>query len=220
MAITHPYATSQRGLRETISHLRTSFPPTVTPDTLKALGFAPNNEGTVIKVLKFLNVIDKDGRKNSSAANVFLLSDTEFQKEFGALVEGTYVALFELHSENAWQLPQDQLIVFFRRSDDTTAKVGKLQAQTFSQLAEVAGQRPATPSSSRQTSSGQTSARSPRRHTTGKRKEMQAEAANPTMPVKPHMGLTVRIEMNLPAGGSQETYDRIFKSIREHFLDG
>lgn len=34
------------------------------------------------------------------------------------------------------------------------------------------------------------------------------------------MALTVRVEINLPAGGDQETYDRIFKSIRENLLNG
>ena len=32
-------------------------------------------------------------------------------------------------------------------------------------------------------------------------------------------GLTVRIEINLPASGDQETYDRIFKSIRDNLLN-
>jgi hypothetical protein len=35
-----------------------------------------------------------------------------------------------------------------------------------------------------------------------------------------NVGLTVRIEINLPADGDQDTYDRIFKSIRENLLNG
>jgi hypothetical protein len=34
------------------------------------------------------------------------------------------------------------------------------------------------------------------------------------------VGLTVRIEVNLPAAADQETYDRIFRSIRENLLNG
>jgi hypothetical protein len=34
------------------------------------------------------------------------------------------------------------------------------------------------------------------------------------------IGLTVRIEINLPADGDQETYDRIFRSIKENLLNG
>lgn len=33
------------------------------------------------------------------------------------------------------------------------------------------------------------------------------------------MALTVRIEINLPENGSQETYDNIFKSIRANLID-
>jgi hypothetical protein len=33
-------------------------------------------------------------------------------------------------------------------------------------------------------------------------------------------GLTVRIEVNLPAEGEQQTYDRIFRSIRKNLIDG
>jgi hypothetical protein len=31
-------------------------------------------------------------------------------------------------------------------------------------------------------------------------------------------GLTVRVEVNLPAGGDQETYDKIFRSIRQNLF--
>lgn len=34
------------------------------------------------------------------------------------------------------------------------------------------------------------------------------------------VGLTVRIEINLPPGGDQATYGAIFKSIRENLLNG
>lgn len=36
----------------------------------------------------------------------------------------------------------------------------------------------------------------------------------------PGLGLTVRVEINLPADGTKETYDNIFKSIKENLLGG
>ena len=36
---------------------------------------------------------------------------------------------------------------------------------------------------------------------------------------KRDMGLTVRIEINLPPAADKETYDHIFKSIRENLID-
>lgn len=44
-------------------------------------------------------------------------------------------------------------------------------------------------------------------------------AKPPPAPNEPHVGLTVRIEINLPADGDQETYDRIFRSIRENLIN-
>jgi hypothetical protein len=35
-----------------------------------------------------------------------------------------------------------------------------------------------------------------------------------------NFGLTVRVEINLPSDGDQETYDRIFRSIKENLLNG
>ncbi len=33
-------------------------------------------------------------------------------------------------------------------------------------------------------------------------------------------GLTVRIEINLPADASQDAYDKIFQSVRKNLIDG
>lgn len=46
------------------------------------------------------------------------------------------------------------------------------------------------------------------------------EAANTGGNGADAVGLTVRIEVNLPASGDQATYDRIFRSIRENLING
>ena len=44
---------------------------------------------------------------------------------------------------------------------------------------------------------------------------------SPTKPIEGNgFGLTVRVEINLPADGTKETYDNIFKSIKENLLGG
>ena len=47
-----------------------------------------------------------------------------------------------------------------------------------------------------------------------------ATAQLPINPAGSNFGLTVRVEINLPADGTKETYDNIFKSIRENLLNG
>ncbi len=217
MATRHPYVISNAALSSTVTHLRNSFPDTVTSVTLKKLGFAPGSESRVINMLNFLGIIDDDGKGIEVAKETFLLDDAAFQQGFRAFVRSSYAGLFDLHKDGAWQLQRDRLIQFFRTNDKTTAIVGQRQARTFSVLCQISGY-------------GEPKTRPPRRakatavkaHVANNAKEAAAALASPTEtpPVMPQVGLTVRIELNLPADGSQETYDRIFKSIRENLLDG
>ena len=143
--------------------------------------------------------------------------DAEFQQQFGKLVLSSYTALFELYGEGAWEQPPDKLIQFFRTTDKTTANVGQRQAKTFMQLSRLAGHGPTT---SREPKKAPRTAPSKERKTNRAVTAATSESASTPEKAKPQVGLTVRIEINLPADGSEETYDRIFKSIRESFLDG
>lgn len=228
MADKHPYTPTQSYLTQIISQLRKSFPPTIKADTLKKLGFAPKNESYVLNILRFLGIIDQDGNKTELASKVFSLhEDAAFSTAFGKLVSKAYSDLFGLHGDDAWSLAPDGLITFFRTSDQTSDVVGKLQATTFQSLAMLSGRREAPEqkiSTPRPVSS------------TTKKKPITLKTSPTAQPlstaesVAPHVeqidigkrdvGLTVRIEINLPADGDQETYDRIFRSIRENLLNG
>ena len=220
MATKHPYVTAIGWLDKTIAHLRSSFPPIVDSGVLKKLGFAPNNERNVINVLRFLKVIDADGAGSDAAKATFLQhDDAAFQQQFGEIVQSSYAALFDRHGDGAWEQTLDSLIQFFRITDSTTGVVGRLQARTFMQLSQLAGHRAPTSRTRKDTPGGR-----PSKESKTKAQKVATVAAprsaSPPERVKPQVGLTVRIEINLPADGSQETYDRIFKSIREHFIDG
>ena len=218
MATRHPYVSAIGGLDRTITHLRSSFPQIVDSAALKKLGFAPNNESYVINVLRFLNIIDADGGGTDVAKEAFLHhDDTEFQQQFSKLVLSSYTALFDLHGDSAWGQSLDSLIQFFRTTDATSAVVGRRQAATFLHLSQLAGHGTPIDRKPKRTPSATSSKerRTKRAVTTS-----ASVSAPPPERAKPQMGLTVRIEINLPADGSQETYDRIFMSIRENFLNG
>lgn len=220
MAIKHPYVVSNKGLEGTIGQLRRSFPRAVTAATLQQLGFAPKSERLVIGVLKFLGVIDNLGSVTDAARATFLeTEDAAFQSGFRALVQSSYSDLFELHGEDTWQLPRERLIQFFRSNDGASVITSERQAKTFSLLCQLSGFRPSTETKRPRT--GATAAKT----SPVKAKRVSAKPTPPavtttTSTASPPVGLTVRIELNLPADGSRETYDHIFKSIRENFLDG
>lgn len=207
MAVKHPYVTAKGYLIQTIEHFRKMFPSTVTADTLRKLGIAPKNESYVLNTLHFLRLIDQEGNK-TELAKVFLVDDSAFSQEFGKLVRDAYSDLFELHGDDAWGLDRDGLISFFRSSDETSSSVGALQARTFQTLADFSGH-----------------GEMPEQEPTKKKRAKPTpppvgERISPRPDKAESFGLTVRIEINLPADGDQKTYDRIFRSIRENLLNG
>lgn len=225
MADKHPYVTAPGYLVQVLNHLKKSFPQNVTAETLKKLGYAPNNESYVLNTLRYLGLIDQDGNKTPDATKIFSLQDNEtFSNEFGKKVSEAYKDLFNLFGDNTWNIDSSKLITFFMSSDDSTERVGKLKASTFRILASFAGYGETKEKPSTKQISTRTKAKKPR----DKAINLQEKAIEKNTEVvldeesikKRDIGLSVRIEINLPADGTQETYDRIFKSIRENLLNG
>ena len=216
----HPYA-SPGAIAAAINHFRKSFPGTISADTLRKLGIAPNNESYVINTLRFIGVIDAEGTKTAESNTTFSQhDDAAFQKAFGAMVQAAYGELFKLFGDAAWELDSEKLIGFFRNSDQTSDIVGRRQATTFQALSGLAGHslpEAAKPVAKAKTGSSPKVAKAKPK---GKAPEgTQALSAQNGGSKQNEVGLTVRIEVNLPAAGDQETYDRIFRSIRENLLN-
>lgn len=219
----HPYVQTGGHLVQVINHLRKSFPSTVNADILKKLAIAPNSESYVISTIRFLGIIDEEGKKVDSVAGAFLKhNDTEFAQEFSKIVSAAYTELFALYGEATWSLDQDKLISFFRTNDKTSADLGRRQAATFQTLASIAGY----PEISKEKTSSSPRPKVAKAMTVAKKKEVppkvvQESNENGLGGVKGNrdFGLTVRVEINLPAGADQETYDKIFRSIKENLIN-
>lgn len=83
MATTHPYITSSGPIVQIVTHLRRSFPSVVDAGTIKRLGIAPKNESYLVNILRFLGLIDAEGKKTTAASKIFAVQEDEkFQKEF------------------------------------------------------------------------------------------------------------------------------------------
>jgi len=223
MADKHPYVSGTGVLIQVLDHLRKSFPAKLDAEILRKLGYAPKNESYIINTVRFIKLIGEDGTRTAQAQKAFTLHDpASFTAAFSDLVKSAYADLFALHGDDAWVLDSTKLITFFRQTDQSSELVGTLQANTFKALVAYAGHGgPAA---------------------TPKPKAKQRAAGKPKPPPKPviavpaprhdaggggqyfqngrTLGLTVRIEINLPATGDQDTYDKIFKSIRENLLNG
>jgi hypothetical protein len=216
----HPYA-SPGAVIAAVNQFRKSFPQKVAADTLRKLGIAPNNESYVINTLRFVDAIDAEGNKsNASTAAFNQHEDQAFQKSFREMVKKAYAELFSLHGDAAWNLSLDALIAFFRNSDQTSDLVGRRQASTFQALASLAGNGDGSATSKSPSKPKESKPRNAKATTSSvaPRAAMKVPKTDDTQTKE--VGLTVRIEVNLPAAADQETYDKIFRSIRENLLNG
>lgn len=220
----HPYTSSSGQIVQIIEHLRKSIPPVVDATTLKKLGLASQNESYIINILLFINILSEEGTPTDLARKVFSLHDNvEFQKEFSEMVKTAYLGLFKLHGDAAWKLDLDKLISFFRNNDQTSSVVGTRQARTFLTLATISGKSDEQKTTQKKPSVSKKGEKHQinkgKKATPSKEKKLQNNDSLLNDETVNKFGLTVRIEINLPAQADQETYDRIFKSIKENLLN-
>jgi hypothetical protein len=222
MSDKHPYISSGGPILKMIQQFRNTLPPTIDASVLKKLELAPKNESYLINILQFIEVISDDGTPTAEARAAFTQhDDSAFAEKFSELVKKAYSDLFSLHGDKAWSLEQSALITYFRQTDQTSAIIGARQATTFQTLAALSGHgeiRTSRPPASRKEKKEKVS---PKPVNKGMPKPLKSPAISGLgSPEHRDFGLTVRIEINLPISGDQETYDRIFKSIRENLLNG
>lgn len=203
-------------MTQMIGFLRKNFPSTVTAETVKKYQLASNNESYVINVLQFLGLIDEQGKRTENGHHVMTLPEEQFQESFAGLVRSAYGDLFDLRGDDAWELSRDQLTGYFRTTDKTSEVIGGRQAGVFVALREVAGFSSAEAQSAKPKTANVSKPKTAKKakpvlHTV---EEKLDNPNHPAVGTKGDIALTVRIEINLPAEGTQETYDAIFKSIK------
>lgn len=214
----HPYISGAGNVAQMIGFLRKNFPATVTSETVKKFGLAPKNESYVINALQFVGVIDEESKRTNRGHDVFVLPDDQFPEAFEAMVKEAYSDLFDLRGDDAWTMTKSELTGYFRTTDKTSEVIGGRQAGLFQVFASLAGHEtggdkgiPKNPSKPRAAKLKPTAQPQGKAASAAKDPNMVELAAAGQ---RKDMALTVRIEINLPSNGSQETYDNIFKSIR------
>lgn len=224
MAVTYPYISGKSALQRAFDQFRKAFPPVIDASLLKRFGIAPANESYLINIFRFLGLIDEDGKKIDANTDFFFQSEDAFKAGLESRLSAAYADLFAERGDGAWDEDRDALATWFRVKDKTSDLIGSRQATTFLTLAAIAGHGE-LPNVSPSATKGSSSSK-PKTPV----KKQEASAANPRQP-KPQdtsggggqkdsaFGLTVRVEVNLPAEGTAETYDAIFASIRKNLID-
>lgn len=218
----YPYISGQGALVQAMNQLRKGLPATVDASYLQRFNIAPANESYIISILRFLNLIDEEGKPVEGAADFFFGSDKAFEAGLDETLRRAYSQLFDEMGADAATADRADLTHWFRAADKTSAVVGKRQASTFLTLAALAGTGEVPePRQSQATSRAATPQKKTAKKSTAKKaapKRSQTADPGESPGVANDVGLSVRIEVNLPANGDAATYDAIFASIRKHLM--
>lgn len=231
----YPYIPGQAPLMSAVAQLRKGFPSKVDAGYLQRFNIAPGNESYVISILRFLGLIGEDGNRVESKTDYFFGNDDSFQSGLESTLRTAYAQLFNEMGDGALEAERTELVHWFRAFDKTSEVVGQRQATTFQTLAALAGHgdlRGTRSSGPRKTAAapGVTDKRSaskriePKKASPAARRE--GDSSGPGGGAGPNVGmngtqgvgLTVRIEVNLPPSGDAATYDAIFASIKKHLM--
>lgn len=221
----YPYSSSgQTAIVQTLSQLRKSFPNKIDAGYLQRFSIAPGNESYVISILRFLGLIDEDGNRVDNETGYFFDNDDLFKTGLEATLRSAYSQMFEEMGDGALDATKGELTQWFRASDKTSDLVGQRQASTFQALAALAGHGdlPTVRSGVTKKTVGTTQGSAVQK-TTDKKTASKQETESPrevgiSGKNGKDVGLTVRIEVNLPPGGDADTYDAIFASIKKHLM--
>ncbi|WP_432021687.1 DUF5343 domain-containing protein [Streptomyces parvus] len=226
----YPYTSSQGALVQVFEQLRKSVPSKIDADYLRRFNIAPGNESYIIVVLRFLGIIDEDGNRIDGQSDYLYSNSDGFQSGLENAIRTSYSRLFDEMSD-ALQVERGNLIHWFRAADKTSELVGRRQASTFRTLAALAGNGDlpvrASPNKKPSITSDGTAKKTMAKRSTPRRSDTPPAPApgevgttgSPDTPrSQQEVGLTVRIEVNLPSGGDADTYDAIFASIKKHLM--
>lgn len=226
----YPYSSGQSAVVQAVAQLRKGFPGKVDAGYLQRFQIAPANESYIISILRFLGLIDEEGNRAEDSTAYFFGNDDTFKPGLEAALRDKYALLFNEMGDAALTASKNDLTHWFRHADKTSELVGQRQAATFLTLAALAGHGEVpvvrgTGSRKATAVSGETA-----KKTTTKKAPAKKAAERPADDGKAgdggkgqgqngqDVGLSVRIEVNLPPGGDADTYDAIFASIKKHLM--
>lgn len=174
--------------------------------------------------LQFLGIIDEEGKRTEKGHEVLLKGDKEFPIAFEELVRDGYKDLFELRGDDAWALSKADLVAYFRTTDKTSDVIGGRQAAVFQAFRVLAGHEQIIASTPQPTAGKSKVAKAKavkvkKENTIADKMKLHSNIREDDIHSRRDMALTVRIEINLPAEASRESYDNIFKSIKANLLD-
>lgn len=172
-------------------------------DFLKDMGFTSSNDRSVIKVLKFLSMLDASGKPQASYREY--MDHNKSKKILAGCMMNAYDDLFK-SDKNAQSKTATDLKGWFKTKTGVGEKTAEKMATTFKSLASYADFSGATPKTEKPVEQEV-------------KPQVEVELPKHQGDTGAHsIGLTYRIEVHLPDTTNVDTFRAIFKAIREELM--
>lgn len=209
MDIDVPRMSSAKNLHAILDKIQKAAVPEAFGITfLKDMGFTSSNDRTVIKVLKFLGMLDSAGRPQSVYRD--FMDHTKSKGVLANAMRSAYDDLFK-SDKSAQTRSYSDLKGWFKTKTGAGEKVAEKMATTFKSLASYADWDVAPTVDTQQS---QTTVEPPSQETPVVLPTQTGSSALQTHGI----GLTYRIEVHLPDTTNLDTFRAIFRAIREELL--
>ncbi len=205
MELDIPYMPAVKNLSAILEAMqKAGVPDAFGLDFLRDLGFTSSNDRSIIKVLRYLGMLDASGRPQTSYRE--FVDHTRARIVLAAKIRAAYDDLF-LSDKDAYKKTANELKGWFKTKTGCTDAVAEKMATTFKALATYADFE-SKPSKSVTPAKAEPETILPER-----------EKPQPHVPFSEiGFGLTYRIEIHLPDTTNVDTYRSIFRALREELL--
>jgi hypothetical protein len=178
---------------------RAGVPEAFNLDFLKDLGFSSSNDRPVIKVLKYLGMLDSSGRPQTAYRE--FVDHTKAKAVLAGRIRAAFDDLY-LSDKDAHNKSVEQLKGWFKTKTGVSDSVAKKMATQFKSLASYADFSAAPP-------------------VPPKAPEIEPERKSDEFLPPPDLkslGLVYRLEIHLPDAQNVETFRAIFRALREELI--
>lgn len=203
-----PYMPSVTNLHAILTKIQgAGVPDAFNLDFLKDLGFTSSNDRPIIKVLKYLGMLDSSGRPQTSYREFM-----DHTKAKAVLAQRLRAAFDDLYrsDKNAHTKTAEQLKGWFKTKTGVSDAVAKKMASQFKSLASYADFTKETPEETPPEPAASGPLKPPTPEEPPKSKPPALDLAG--------LGLVYRLEIHLPDTTNVETFRAIFRALREELV--
>lgn len=207
MDVNVPYMPSNKNLHAILDAAQhAAVPESFSYEFLRDLGFTSSNDRSIIKVLKYLGMLDASGRPQKSYRD--FVDHTKTKSVLAQRLKAAYDDLYVSHKK-AHEKSVEDLKGWFRSKTGKGDAVAYKMAQTFKGLASYADFK------SEPTETASHPEAKPENTSGSEMPPPEANGGNGSNGFGGGLGLVYRLEIHLPDTQNIETYRAIFKAMKE-----